>query len=74
MSQVTEDLRADLSRARTWVLVNGPSADAAVVSAAILGEPVRVPDHTYESATADFRCAMRDAITAKRLADLRQPS
>jgi hypothetical protein len=56
------------------LLVNGPSADAAVVSAAILGEPVRVPDHTYESATADFRCAMRDAITAKRLADLRQPS
>jgi hypothetical protein len=71
MSQATEDLRADLSRARTWVLVNGPSADAAIVVAAITGEPAQPPDYATESATADFRCSMRDAITEKRLLDLR---
>jgi hypothetical protein len=71
MSQVTEDLRADLSRARTWVLVNGPSVEAAIVSASITGDAVEPPDHATESLTADFRCAMRDAITERRLLDLR---
>lgn len=73
-TQATETLSADLSAARTWVLVNGSSADAAVVSAAITGQPAEPPDHGRESATADFRCAMRDAITEQFLLDLRRAS
>jgi hypothetical protein len=59
MSQVTEDLRADLSRARTWVLVNGPSADAAIVWPRSRASPVEPPDHTYRVRYG--RLPLRDA-------------
>jgi hypothetical protein len=69
---ITESLSADLAQARTWAIINGASTDAALAAAAVTGQPPHPPDPAWESASADFRCAMRDVITERRLAELRE--